>query len=236
MAEDSLPDFASRRKHRRVPFAFPVEVEAAGRRHVGACQRIAAAGLHVFTPHVVGPGQEVRLSFTLPDHAMTRIVAAARVLRAQREDGALATLGGMTTLFTGLDAHDEEAIQAFVLRCIRREEEYAHVRALSEHGQRIFSARFFGTGGVQESYVVDISEGGLYVRTLDLPRAGEEVSVDLYLPGAGEITRVAGKAVWKRPHDPNRPGGAGVGVQFEAVPEHAADLIREFVQIFGRED
>ena len=99
--------------------------------------------------------------------------------------------------------------------------------------QRVYSARFFGTGGVQDSYVVDISEGGLYVRTLELAEAGEEVLVDLYVPGAGEVTRVGGQVVWKRPHDPNNPGSAGVGIQFGDLPDHAAALIRDFVEIFG---
>ncbi len=228
------PEINSKRKHRRVPFAFEVEVEGA-QRHVAACQRIATAGLHVFTPHVQPTGQEVKLSFTLPDAALTRIVTSGRVLRSQREDAAAGTLGGMMVLFTGLDPHDEDALQTFVLRCIRREEEYSQVRALSITGtqQRLYSARFFGTAGVQDSYVVDISEGGLYVRTLEAAAPGEDVLVDLYVPGAGEVTRVSGRVVWKRPHDPNSPGGAGVGIQFDDVPDHAAELIRDFVEIFG---
>lgn len=230
------PGVSTKRKHRRVPFAFEVEIEGV-QRHTGACQRIATAGLHVFTPHVLPSGQEVNLSFTLPDAGLTRIVTSGRVLRSQREDTSAGTLGGMMVLFTGLDPHDEDALQTFVLRCIKREEEYSQVKQISSSGslQRLYSARFFGTGGVQDSYVVDISEGGLYVRTLDLAEPGEPVLVDLYMPDAGEVTRVTGNVVWRRPHDPNSPGGAGVGIQFDTLPDHTQALIREFVDIFGQD-
>jgi Tfp pilus assembly protein PilZ len=202
---------------------------------MGACQRVASAGLYVFTPHVIPAGEEVKLAFALPEESLTQIVTPGRVLRSQREDATVGTLGGMMILFTGLDSHDEQALRSFVLRCIRREEEYSQVRSLSLTGDRlrVYQARFFGTGEVQDSYVVDISQGGVYLRTLDLAKPGEKVFVDLYVPGAGEVTRVSGAVMWQRPHDPNNPGGAGLGIQFDEVPEHASDLISEFVQIFG---
>jgi Tfp pilus assembly protein PilZ len=234
MSQQQPPESTGKRKHRRVPFAFDVKVEGAHRR-LGACQRIATAGLHLFTPHVLPAGEEVNLSFTLPDAALTRVVTSGRVLRSQREDTTAGTLGGMMVLFTGLDPHDEDALRTFVLRCIKREQEYGRAKSLSATRQRLYSARFFGTGEVNESYVVDISEGGLYVRTLDIAEPGEPVLVDLYVPGAGEVTRVTGNVVWRRPHDPNSPGGAGVGIQFDTLPDHAADLVREFMEIFGQD-
>ena len=230
-----MTDWATKRRHRRVPFAFNVDFRGhAG--DPGACQRIAAVGLHAYTPHVIPSGESTLLSFTLPDEALTRVVTSGRVLQSQPEDPAVGALGGMKVLFVDLDPHDEEAIRSFVLLCIKREEEYSAVRALSPEGRRVYSARFFGTETVGSSYVVDISEGGMYVRTHELPEVGEDVLADLYLPGAGAVTRVEAEIMWVRPHDPNKPGRAGCGLKFGHVPDETRDLIVRFVERFGTDE
>lgn len=227
-----MSDWEKQRRHKRVPFAFDVELGGAPGRP-GHCQRIAAAGLVVYTPHVLPAGEEIDLAFSLPDQALTRISVTGRVLQTHVEDTAARTLGSMKVLFLGLDAHDEEAIRSFVLRCIRREAEYSQVASVVPDERRIFAARFFGTETDTDSYVVDISEGGLYVRTLKLPQRGEMVHADLYIPGAGVVTRVGATVMWIRDHDANEPGKAGCGLQFGALPDDARSLIREFVEMFG---
>jgi uncharacterized protein (TIGR02266 family) len=228
-----MTDWDSIRRHRRVPFAFGVEIDGAVRTEA-ACQRIAAAGLYAYTPHVLAPGTDVKLSLVLPDSEMTRVAARGRVLQAQAEDPATGRLGGMKVLFLGLDANDEEAVRAFVRSCLERETEYSKVTAVSPEGRRVYSARFFGTETDSDSYVVDISEGGLYVRTLRLPAKGEEVYADLYLPGAGAVTRVEATVAWRREHDPNAPGQAGCGLTFGQVPDETRGRIQGFVERFGR--
>ena len=227
---------ANRRRFRRVPFAFDVEIEEL-RGGNAACQRIAAAGLYLYAPNVLPVGQTVHMSFCLPDRSHTRVVTQGRILHSQREDSAAGTLGGMRILFVGLDEHDEAAIRSFVLNCIRREEEYSSAGAsIISDERRVYQARFFGTESDTDSYVVDISEGGLYVRTLELPTEQEDVHIDLYLPGAGAVHRVEGRVVWRRPNDPNDPndpGQGGVGVEFRSLPAEDARLIRSFVDIFG---
>jgi len=230
-----MTDWAKQRLHRRVPFAFNVDFKGhAG--EPGACQRVAAVGAHLYTPHVLPSGSNTLLTFTLPDESLTRVVSRGRVLQAQPEDPSAKKLGGMKVMFVDLDETDEEAIRSFVLRCIKREEEYSAVRALSPEGRPVYSARFFGTETDTDSYVVDISEGGMYVRTLGLPEVGADVLADLYLPGAGAVTRVEAEIMWVRPHDPNKPGRAGCGLKFRDVPDETLDLIVKFVDRFGTDE
>ena len=224
----------NRRRFRRVPFAFPVAMEDLPGREA-ACQRIATAGAWLYTPFVLPDGEEVRLSFTLPQQDPIRVVVNSRILRGRREDAKVRTLGGVQVLFLDLDPHDEAVIQQFVLRCLQREAEYkeAHAESGDTARRRVVPVRFFGTETDQDTYVVDISEGGVFLRSLSLPEQGERVFTDLYLPGAGAITRVAGRVVWRREHDPSIPGRAGFGVQFLDLSEDVARLIRAFVDIFG---
>ena len=227
-----MADWEKQRRHKRVPFAFDVGIDGAPG-GPGHCQRIAAVGLVLYTPHVMAAGEEVGLTFSLPDQALTQVSTRGRVLQAHPEDTAARKLGSMKIMFVGLDGHDDEAIRSFVLRCIRREEEYSQVAAVTADERRIFAARFFGTETDAASYVVDISEGGMYVRTLKLPERGERVYADLYIPGAGAVTRVDATVMWARDNDPNEPGRAGCGLQFGDLPDETRALIREFVEMFG---
>ena len=103
-----MTDWATKRRHRRVPFAFNVDFRGhAG--DPGACQRIAAVGLHAYTPHVMPSGDNTLLSFTLPDEILARVVTGGRVLQSQSEDPATGKLGGMKVMFVDLDAHDADA-------------------------------------------------------------------------------------------------------------------------------
>lgn len=75
----------------------------------------------------------------------------------------------------------------------------------------------------------DISEGGVFIETYDLRPVGTPVDLHLELPTGIEI-EARGTVRWLR--DPINLGeetSPGMGVEFEALDEHARALIAEFV-------
>jgi uncharacterized protein (TIGR02266 family) len=74
----------------------------------------------------------------------------------------------------------------------------------------------------------DISEGGLFVATHNLPPVGCEVDLRFSLPAGPEL-RARGIVRWSRDSQETDSAPPGIGVQFSALAEHDLALIRDFV-------
>lgn len=224
------------RRHRRVPFAFPVVVRWKGNSLRGFCQRIATMGLYVYHHEPYPIDAEVELEFALPVVEQASLALRGRVRRSDGEDLVEGLLGGMQILFEDLGQEEQAILEMFVSSCIQREAEYSGMGpslaelSLVPH----FEVRYFGTGTSRSEYVEDISEGGVLIRTLRPVPKGSRVQLTLYLPGSQQVA-VDGTVVWSRRHDPKEPGKAGIGIQFADIEPWAQQMIGSFVANFGEE-
>ncbi|MCP3102528.1 TIGR02266 family protein [Myxococcus sp. K15C18031901] len=78
-------------------------------------------------------------------------------------------------------------------------------------------------------FSMDISEGGVFIATVDAPPRGTQVELDFTLPG-GRPMKVTGVVRWVREANPKTPElMPGVGVQFTGLPHEVASAIGSFV-------
>ncbi|NVJ25833.1 MULTISPECIES: TIGR02266 family protein [Myxococcus] len=78
-------------------------------------------------------------------------------------------------------------------------------------------------------FSMDISEGGVFIATVDAVPRGTQVELDFTLPG-GRPIKVTGVVRWVRESNPRMPDlMPGVGVQFTGLPHEVASVISSFV-------
>lgn len=64
------------------------------------------------------------------------------------------------------------------------------------------------------AYMPFITNGGLFVPTAEKMSLGDQVMVELHLPGKSEAIMIEGKVVWVTPANALHHVLAGVGIQF----------------------
>ena len=75
----------------------------------------------------------------------------------------------------------------------------------------------------------NISRGGLFIVTADMPPVGTTIDLSLRLPDHGQPLRVTGEVRWHRHH--GEAGEApGFGIRFINLGEQAEALIRAFIE------
>jgi Tfp pilus assembly protein PilZ len=161
--------------------------------------------------------------------ASTALFGALRALLGARERGllmpwVLSTTAdrlnetrALTEPLEGVAVTDEAAAPDSVLflsnelRCTVRPNLRATPRVL--HGTRVF---LHAATGVVTGFSYNISEGGLFVRTLSPMRVGDEVGIDLVAPLSSRVVRPMGRVAWQRPFGPLAgaisPPGVGLHV------------------------
>ncbi|WP_342377705.1 TIGR02266 family protein [Myxococcus stipitatus] len=78
-------------------------------------------------------------------------------------------------------------------------------------------------------FSMDISEGGVFIATVDAVPRGTQVELDFTLPG-GRPMKVTGVVRWVREANSRTPElMPGVGVQFTGLPHEVASVISSFV-------
>jgi len=71
-----------------------------------------------------------------------------------------------------------------------------------------------------ERYSVDVSHGGIFIRTKDPLPVGTSMRFEFQLKDATPLITGEGTVVWTREHDPSRTGVApGMGVRFDRLGE-----------------
>src|SRR5262249_8567458 len=69
-----------------------------------------------------------------------------------------------------------------------------------------------------ERYSVDVSRGGIFIRTKEPLAVGTQLKFEFQLQDASSLIAGEGTVVWIREHDPNRSGVApGMGVRFDRL-------------------
>src|SRR5262249_49983684 len=83
-----------------------------------------------------------------------------------------------------------------------------------------------------ERYSVDVSQGGIFIRTKDPLAVGTQLRFEFQLQDASPLIAGEGTVVWTREFDPSRVGVApGMGVRFDKLgPESLAVLDRILAQ------
>ncbi|HYI02658.1 TIGR02266 family protein [Hyalangium sp.] len=100
-----------------------------------------------------------------------------------------------------------------------------HTRVRLQTNIHLGSDSNFFTG-----FSTDISEGGVFVATVETVAQGTKVDVDFTLPG-GRPLKASGVVRWLREPNNHMPDlMPGVGVQFQELPSEVASLISDFVR------
>ena len=90
-------------------------------------------------------------------------------------------------------------------------------------------------GGFIKAYMLNVSNGGLFVKADDPLPLDSPVNLKLTLPGESEEMQIQGRVVWNNPKGRKDSFPKGMGIQFvEIKPEHA-EKINEFVKRYHKE-
>ena len=78
-----------------------------------------------------------------------------------------------------------------------------------------------------ERYGVDVSRGGIFIRTREPLPVGTRLKLDFQLLDAAPLFQGEGTVVWIREHDPARAGVTpGMGVRFDKLSRREPDDAR----------
>jgi uncharacterized protein (TIGR02266 family) len=81
-----------------------------------------------------------------------------------------------------------------------------------------------------ERYSVDISHGGIFIRTKDPLPVGTNLRFEFQLKDASPLITGDGTVVWTRDFDPTRSGVApGMGVRFDRLPSESQDVLEQIL-------
>jgi len=87
----------------------------------------------------------------------------------------------------------------------------------------------FRTAGVNRtSYMLNLSSGGLFIKTDQPLSIDAELEMSFQLPDDPEILDIGGKVVWAKPESHAFP--AGMGIQFVNMPAEYRQKIQAFVE------
>src|ERR1051325_5112521 len=77
-----------------------------------------------------------------------------------------------------------------------------------------------------ERYSVDVSRGGIFIRTKEPLAVGTPLKFEFQLQDAQPLIAGEGTVVWIREHDPTRSGVApGMGVRFDKLAPQSAQVL-----------
>src|SRR6478672_3429836 len=77
-----------------------------------------------------------------------------------------------------------------------------------------------------ERYSVDVSRGGIFIRTKQPLPVGTPIKFEFQLQDTTALIAGEGTVVWTREHDPARAGSApGMGVRFEKLAATSQEIL-----------
>ncbi len=81
-----------------------------------------------------------------------------------------------------------------------------------------------------ERYAVDVSQGGIFIRTKDPLAVGTQMRFEFQLRDASPLIGGEGTVVWTRENDPSRPAIApGMGVRFDRLAEGSQSVLERIL-------
>lgn len=87
---------------------------------------------------------------------------------------------------------------------------------------------YTSSGASRYSYMLNLSGGGIFIKTDTPLPIDAELTMSFRLPGDPDMLQVRGRVVWTKPE--TRAFPAGMGVQFLDPPPECARKIQSFVQ------
>jgi uncharacterized protein (TIGR02266 family) len=84
------------------------------------------------------------------------------------------------------------------------------------------------SGNSVDSFIMNMSTGGAFIKTSHLLPVDAEFSLNLQLPGDTEIMTIPGRVVWTKSVSSASP--AGMGIQFTNVSPHHHKKLADFVE------
>ena len=81
-----------------------------------------------------------------------------------------------------------------------------------------------------ERYAVDVSHGGIFIRTKEPLAVGTSMKFEFQLKDATPLINGEGTVVWTRENDPTRPGVApGMGVRFDRLGDGSQNVLEKIL-------
>ncbi len=81
-----------------------------------------------------------------------------------------------------------------------------------------------------ERYAVDVSQGGIFIRTKEPLAVGTQMKFEFQLRDASPLIAGEGTVVWTRENDPSRPAIApGMGVRFDRLAEGSQTVLEKIL-------
>jgi len=88
-----------------------------------------------------------------------------------------------------------------------------------------------------ERYSIDVSRGGIFIRTREPLAVGTQLKFDFQLQDAAPLMAGEGTVVWIREYDPNRTGVTpGMGVRFDKLTPTSQPVLDKILVEKGRRD
>jgi len=87
-----------------------------------------------------------------------------------------------------------------------------------------------------ERYSVDVSHGGIFIRTKEPLQVGTQLRFEFQLQDASPLINGEGTVVWTREHDPSRVGVApGMGVKFDRLAQESQVILEKILAQKGKD-
>ncbi len=81
-----------------------------------------------------------------------------------------------------------------------------------------------------ERYAVDVSQGGIFIRTKEPLAVGTQMKFEFQLKDASPLIAGEGTVVWTRENDPSRPAIApGMGVRFDRLADGSQQVLEKIL-------
>jgi uncharacterized protein (TIGR02266 family) len=88
-----------------------------------------------------------------------------------------------------------------------------------------------------ERYAVDVSRGGIFIRTREPLAVGTQLKFDFQLQNTSPLMAGEGTVVWIREHDPNRAGVTpGMGVRFDKLTAASQPVLDKILADKGKRE
>ena len=88
-----------------------------------------------------------------------------------------------------------------------------------------------------ERYAVDVSRGGIFIRTREPLAVGTQLKFDFQLQNTSPLMAGEGTVVWIREHDPNRAGVTpGMGVRFDKLTPASQSVLDKILADKGKRE
>jgi uncharacterized protein (TIGR02266 family) len=103
----------------------------------------------------------------------------------------------------------------------------------SERKRFAASLRFVveGDANFYTGLVRNISDGGVFVHTYNLPDLGSEIQVRFRVPYLNSVADLVAEVVWARPHDAAaHPEDVGFGARFKDLPPEVEAAINRYLK------